>query len=802
MLATSAGTARAQDIDVQLEQFGVGSVYRPGEITGIQLKLTSTLDEAIECWVQWDIPNAEGDPAGYSRAVTLTPGMPAYVWLYAPLSSRTTNASTWSIRVFEYKNKKRGAKLSGGTRISPSQVAAQFVEKNIGLIAVVGQATMKLDDYSNTRTRFGHPPGAHEYTRIVSITRPQRLPDRWEGLKGFEVVVWSDAKPQDLRSSSASALLEYVQRGGHLVITLPASGNPWGLGRGGLTELDQILPSQAPRKDEGLKLSDILSVISKSKKVLGDFDISTRVFKDSNSTFNAIDNHYEPLIALADNRVVVIRRTYGHGHITLIGLPLASQRLSSMGLPHADVFWNRILGRRDDTIRPVELSAMDKDKKYGKLSGKSLQIGDGKLVEDQLSEIANPGKGILASFVLFVVYFLLAGPIAFYILKQRKLTRHSWIVFAATAGIFTGIAWAGATLLRKHSIEIKHVTVLDHIARPPGDPRPEEPFYQKAISWNNIYVPSYGTTRISIESDEGQRDLITTWSPPEKAAQRFPNVSPYLIDVGRSPADYEIPARASVTQFQVNWLGAIDPKWGGMIRVDPTDPIRVVRNASGDKDIALKGSLIHDLPGTLNNVLIIWITSDRSLPRVYAKDAKGEELEWVPMLRSGDTLNNGEYWKLSSWGRDEIIDFSKKEYDPSARTDFARNVREMYVQKFTRENTAFGVQQIRMTGDDRRLFFEMLSLFHHVTPPVYHKQGEFGSDAFVVMSRSMAREIDLSTWLSRPCLIVMGQLHNSKTPIPLRVDGKEVNSSGITFVRWIYPLPVEESELSPRKPND
>jgi len=70
------------------------------------------------------------------------------------------------------------------------------------------------------------------------------------------------------------------------------------------------------------------------------------------------------------------------------------------------------------------------------------------------------------------------------------------------------------------------------------------------------------------------------------------------------------------------------------------------------------------------------------------------------------------------------------------------------------------------------------------------------------MSRSMGRELDLSIWLSRPCLIIMGQLNDSKTPIPLRVEGEEVHSSGITFVRWIYPLPVEESELSPRKPKD
>ena len=801
MLAGGAGTAQAQnDIDIKLDQFGVGSVFRQGEITGIRLKLTSSLEEATQCWVQWDIPNAEGDPAGYGRVVTLTPGVPWLVWLYAPLSSRVKTNSTWNIRVFEYEDEKRGAELSG-TRISPSQVGAQRVLLRTGLIAVIGQTTMKLGDYSNFRAALGPPPGAHEDTRIISITRLDRLPDRWEGLKAFEAVVWSDAKPQELRLSSATALLNYVQRGGHLVITLPGSGNPWELGGGG-SYLDQVLPSLAPRKDDGLKLSNILSIISKSKTVRRDIDISTRVFKDINSDFNAIDNHYEPLIALADKRVVVIRRTYGYGHVTLIGLPLASQQLSSMGLPHADVFWNRILGRRYDTIRPVEFTAMTNAKKFNRTPGKSVQVGTAKLVQDQLSETANPGVGILASFILFAVYFFLAGPLGFYVLKQRKLTRHSWIVFAATAGIFTGLVWAGATVLRKQSIEIRHVTVLDILARPSSDPRPEEPLYQKAISWNNIYNPGYGKTRLSIESEDGQRDLITTWSDPDATPQPFPNVAPYTIDVGQSPADYEIPTRASVTQFQVNWVGALDPKWGGMIRVDPTDPIRVLRNDAGDRDKSLTGSLVHDLPGQLKDVLIIWITNDRSRPRVYAKDAKGEELEWVPMLRSGDTLNNGEMWRLGSWNQDEKIDFSNKDFIPSPTSDFARIVNRDYVQNFVRDTSLTSGSQFGLGRNNRRNFLEMLSIFHHITPPVYHKQGDFGTDKYIVMSRSMGRELDLSTWLSRPCLIIIGQLINSKTPIPLRVEGEEVNSSGITFVRWIYPLPVEESELSPRNPKD
>ena len=47
-LAAIASTAAAQssDVTVELDQFGVGSWFRPGGITAIRLKLTSLLDEA------------------------------------------------------------------------------------------------------------------------------------------------------------------------------------------------------------------------------------------------------------------------------------------------------------------------------------------------------------------------------------------------------------------------------------------------------------------------------------------------------------------------------------------------------------------------------------------------------------------------------------------------------------------------------------------------------------------------------------------------------------------------------------
>ncbi|MHC4100611.1 MAG: hypothetical protein ACYSW1_06980, partial [Planctomycetota bacterium] len=554
--AASAQVGPAANVDVQLRQFGVGNAFRPGEVTAIQVSLTSGLDEAVPCWVQWEVPNAEGDIAEYARSVTLSPGSPALVWLYAPLPPNASRSTVWTIRVFEERDGKRRREL-GGARISPADVNAFRHELERGMIAVVGRAKMRLDEYGNPWNRRPNPPGAHEETRIVSGILAHELPDRWDGFKLFEAVVWSDAFPQQLRVDSANALREYIRRGGHLVITLPEAGNPWGLGARGQTWLDDLLVHQAPRTDEGVMLSDLTPVLAKTNFIPIDIELSIRVFKEIGGEFDAIDNGYEPLIALPDDgRVVVIQRVFGFGRITIIGIDLSSQQIASMRLPHADVFWNRILGRRADTPQPNELKAMEEEdpRLLARGVANELTIGDSRLFKDSIDKGGRAEVGLLGALFLFIAYWILAGPVGFFLLKQRGYVRHAWLAFAAAAGLFTAIAWGGVRVLRERNVEFRHVTFLDHVTRPPQPGAVDEPRFQRGICWGSLYLPSYGDARVSIDSDAQQRDLLLTWAAPEKPPERFPNVDRYAIDVGRAPADYEIPVRATATQLYATWL--------------------------------------------------------------------------------------------------------------------------------------------------------------------------------------------------------------------------------------------------------
>ncbi|MHC4447304.1 MAG: hypothetical protein ACYSXF_05925, partial [Planctomycetota bacterium] len=177
MAVIAPAGAQTGDVDVQLEQFGAGNRFRPGDVTAIALRLTSALPEPTPCFVQWEMPNVDGDIAEYGRVMTLTPGAPTRVWLYGPLPPQVLSESIFTVRVFEFRDERRRREI-GGARISPNQVGAQLIEIEKSLLAIVGSARMGFEDYGNTWLGQGRdtPPGAHVETRLVPGLSPSDLP--------------------------------------------------------------------------------------------------------------------------------------------------------------------------------------------------------------------------------------------------------------------------------------------------------------------------------------------------------------------------------------------------------------------------------------------------------------------------------------------------------------------------------------------------------------------------------------------------------------------------------------------------
>jgi hypothetical protein len=334
------------------------------------------------------------------------------------------------------------------------------------------------------------------------------------------------------------------------------------------------------------------------------------------------------------------------------------------------------------------------------------------------------------------------------------------------------------------------VTFLDHIARP-GEPEAaaNDPQYQRAAAWLSLYLPGYADTEVGIASVEAehplpaQRDLLASWTPPHDPPDRFPNADRYVVDM-RHPDDHVLPARSTATNLQAHWLGGVDPAWGGLLRSDPADPVRVEVDRAGNE--VLRGTILNELPGDLGEVKLIWIWSRREPPRRYAV-ADEREQPWVQPTQSGRMLNVGRMYAEPVIGRGAAYRIPQS----SAAAGLSLNVYDKYVKRFEGSSAA-SLPGRALTQADRRLYHEMLGIYRQLAPPKYLKSPEGNNPDTMIARRMLGRELDLSAWFGRPCLILIGHLEDAACPIPLRVDGRPVESRGTTVVRWIHPLPLLE----------
>lgn len=97
------------------------------------------------------------------------------------------------------------------------------------------------------------------------------------------------------------------------------------------------------------------------------------------------------------------------------------------------------------------------------------------------------------------------------------------------------------------------------------------------------------------------------------------------------------------------------------------------------------------------------------------------------------------------------------------------------------------------SGQLREETLEMYAFFRMLPQPVYllEQPGWKNSAPALRMQRWLGAETDCSDWFVRPCIMLIGILEGVPCPVPIEIDGKQVESEGTVVLRWIHPLPVD-----------
>ncbi|MBC8201229.1 MAG: hypothetical protein H8E86_04210 [Planctomycetes bacterium] len=759
VLLVSSFASGAQDFSITVNNIGIGNNWRAGDVTPIHVTISSLHTQPVSAWVQWEVPDADGDMVLWGRPITLAPMQDTSTWLYAPTRGWDTQDTAWAVRLRELDENKPTGEL-GILQFSPQSIGAIQIGPRLGSIAVFGTRRLGLSGYLPTK-----PEVKQEAALPVSGLVANDLPDAWPCYETLSALVWADAQPT-FSFRQAQALQDWVSRGGHFILSLPSIGDPWAFGSpnaqlGAFTDGITPVIAQVPIQS--------LDGIVGRKNNWPAIDLTIRVFGNLNDDWQS---DIAPLLWLKDGRVVAIQKTVGFGSVTIVGIDLTNGQLASLGLPESDVLWNRILGKRSDTPAQNTIKQLISVDKLSPSIPKINSLSAGKMIAQEIA-MTTTASGKLGIVFLFVVsYLLIAGPLGYYILHVKNKLQWSWVLFVCSAAIFTVGTWFVAASTSGVRVPLKHVTIVDHVFGGGG---------QRVTGWFSLFLPNFGNTEVSLEGESN--NLLLPWTPPDASmTPDFIDKREILVNVSHVPHAFNQPARATTANFAYTWKGILEHSfYDSLLRISPDNPPSIKTDPSMEYPVQLQGAIRNNATESLTDVTIVWVTAEQRMgPSFDSDDTLGTVPEWVASQQSGQTLN-----KMFAW--DKALLESGEELQLG-------NLHAKSITTFTNGATQYQSNEpfrnARLSPKEWKTKIEMLSLYSHLTPPVYQKEANAkqGPASYHAI-REGGRGLDLAQWFSRPCIIVMGFLPAAPLPVTVTVDGDEITrSEGVTYVRWVYPL--------------
>jgi hypothetical protein len=799
---TRSVPGRPSETQLRVASFGLGGAVRPGDWLGLLVDVTDNADKPRNVVIRVSVPDADGDTALIQRRITPNPGERQSVWLYFRLPSGFKGGDV--LQLTAHLAEDDGTTDAGIARFRTGRllgsldylIAAQSgLFPTESLIAVVGQRWSGLEQFVWTEQSMpGLPPTGHEYVRAIPGLRPVNIPDRWMGLAAFESLVWNgpgtDEQPGLLRAEQADAIREWVRRGGHFVIVLPAVGQNW-IGGAGANPLADIMPRVRVNRSEGRNLDEYRSLLTRENNAAMPQQMVIQDFASD----NAGPYDHIPIMTGPRGDAVVTRRLIGTGMVTVVGIDIASPKLNlAPGSFQADLFWNRILGKRARLLSPEQLA---KEQRAGSFASRFVQDHVDSAISSGIARTASAAAGVLLAIVVFAGYWLLAGPLGFLLLKRTGRIQHAWLGFLAAVAIFTVIAWGGANLLKIQRVEGQHLTIIDIVY---GQT------IQRARSWVSVMLPSYGEQRIAmVSSDSSAANTLAPWEPPVgtsgASSAIFPDARGYEVE-SRAPDAATFPARSTVKQLQLDWAGSLPASWGlpvpNAARETPIgQELRIEPRAVSDLESLpgapsttamqrrwqIAGSLRHQFPGPIKDLTII-------LVRDPTPAGLAPLVGIPPFTVAAGTLpaDFGDQWLPSQ-------DLPLDRCFPVNVTDPDRFLRKVRGEALGGIAGIASARERAWSGSAAAI-----ALYPLLTPP-----DPSAPEQDLQVRRQSTHGLDLGEWFTKPCIIILGTLDNVDLPVPLSVDniGPEVVQTrikGRVSVRWVYPLPANPLQARPAPP--
>jgi hypothetical protein len=795
------------------ERIGFNGYYRDGVWTPVVVQVNNRAEQigrGAECEVL--LNDIDGDKVQARRSFVLKPVSdgPTSVRVYIVPPVNSPRKVEWDIRIVDAETRE----LLATRKVIPADTARNLLQSQ-SAIGVVGRGLppMGLNLFSAEFTQ-------HEHIEIVKDLDAADLPDRWYAYSLFEALIWSPKagdptapaiKPQ------MDAIREWVRRGGHLVVILPSVGSYWSS-----PAVADLVP---PVRIEPVRDIPPPPALLPTTGLPGRLQAPLDDIRTPAHTFSPLggDSELSVLSRTADGEPIVVAHTFGFGRVTLIGVDLTDPVLLAPGLPisndpqlKADLnalsmpapesaLWRQVFGWASPGLSSNRLLDLQ-DGKYtppgwnppNQAVKKNPRLSDprtrerydlSKIVDGPLSMKGTAVGALLVAFFLFAIYWVVAGPVSFAVLKSMRRSQHSWAAFGLIVILFSAVAWGGAYLIRPTDTQIQHFTVLDADA---------QSGLVHTHSWMTLFVATHGQVDVSVgdapQADATQSDAararintITSAGILYSAADPtfFPDQRRYTIDAAR-PDNVSLPMRSTAKQLEVDYMGPP----AGAADANP----RAWKFFTGKVTYAnntLTGTLTSNLPAPLEDVLFVFCPGDGQTPYVWQQSGAWQPGQPIPASPPPNRPILAQNTPLAVQPRD---------FYNQRRLTGEGFLGELILNKGAIGNPAITGGPVVVSSDDIVRHTQLLTFYGLLPPPDFiERDGNFmvGTRAGEAhLTRKAGRPFDMTELTAMRRLIIIGHLKtrredNVPLPTPLLIDGREVPSSGHTVVRWVTTVEGE-----------
>ena len=523
LFPVSAPAVEVENLRVGFSSNSLNNLFKVGTWTPLEVQLKGGAQRFTGMMVV-EVPDDDGTPTAFRLPVDVPAGGSVRYVTYARPGSRDPS---FVVRLYDESGRRRAESDNANAKtlspIMPDETLLLTLGKPSGVDQVAG-----LPGFGN---KTDLSPGQQELT--VAHVEPQSgtLPGRWYGYDAADAIVidTNDKELMEALSVRGQAIVEWVARGGHLVVALGAN---WQSVRDSV--LGPLLPA-LPTGQIQLKSLDLktLDTFAGAAKSIASPDAPPVLV----AKLEQIDERGGRILSAASDVPLVVRGAYQFGRVTLVAFDTDQKPFADW--PDRAQFW---------------VKAMDLRGRSAPAPGATVQIGGGgrRMYQTGISDLSTQLRATLEQFpgvklipfgwVAFFIflYILLIGPGDYFFLKKVvKRMEFTWVTFPLIVLTVSLLAYFAAYLVKGRDLRINKVDVVD-VDAAAGQAR--------GTTFVNLFSPQNRDYDISVVPLPLDRDLPAAEPGGSAAAST-------TTKAARPPAG---------TEVMVTWLGVPEAGFGGM----------------------------------------------------------------------------------------------------------------------------------------------------------------------------------------------------------------------------------------------